>query len=141
MKSSIKYFLMAATAVISLSISLPILRETVFSAGGTAAEIYCNSRLVHRIDLQNTPARDFSLLEVPNIVFHVTGDGAITFTRADYPDRKSVRLDIDSRQEEPVKGLPADVRIRIVSNGILSWTSSETNPRGGIDVVQRIKTN
>jgi hypothetical protein len=139
MKGSVKYFLMAATAVVSLCISLQILHDTVFTAGGAAAEIYYKKQLVQRVDLQQELS-ELTLPELPNIVFHVTGHGAIVLTRADCPDRNGVRLDVNSPKSEPVAGLPADFRIRIVPNSIWSGDAYDIIRREGIDVVSRIRS-
>ncbi len=106
--------LTAAAAVLACAASMALycrLRKTRCAI----AEIYHQTRLIQRINLMTAQEGSFSIPQVPNVLFRVTGDGSIAFERSDCPDQLCVLSGKLSRRGQIAACLPNDVYIRIVS--------------------------
>ncbi len=54
---------------------------------GTFAEIYYRSELVKTVELNTGMEEKFSIEQEPNVIFHLHGDGSISFAQSDCPDK------------------------------------------------------
>ena len=85
--------------------------------GRTYAEIYYRSELVRTIDLQAAREGDFSLPQLPQVVFRVYPNHSIAFVKSDCPDQVCVHAGKLSHPGQLGACLPNQVLVKIVSAG------------------------
>jgi hypothetical protein len=110
----------AAAAALTCAALALALYYKLSKARGAVAELYHKNSLVKRIDLMSAEESEFSIPQLPNVVFRVTGDGGIAFERADCPDQLCVQSGRLSRRGQIAACLSNDVYIRLVSPSDLS---------------------
>ncbi|HWS29472.1 MAG TPA: NusG domain II-containing protein [Clostridia bacterium] len=82
---------------------------------GAYAEIYYRSQLVKTVSLSEGKEESFSIGELPNVVFHLYGDGSIAFIGSDCPDKICIRSGKLHLAGQTAACLPNEVYIKIVS--------------------------
>ncbi len=82
---------------------------------GAYAEIYYRSQLVKTVSLSEGKEESFSVGELPNVVFHLYGDGSIAFIESDCPDKICIRSGKLHLAGQTAACLPNEVYIKIVS--------------------------
>lgn len=80
------------------------------------AEIYYYTELVKTIDLGSGVDSHFSIENEPDVVFHVTADGSISFEQSDCPDKLCINTGELSRPGQFAACLPNGIVIKIVGN-------------------------
>ena len=98
--------IIAVVALIASGLAAWFLIKNAGAEKGAYAEIYYKSRLVERIHLTSAGEREFSVEEVPDVVFKIYDDGSIGFIKSDCPDKvciNSGRLSKRSFRRLPAK--------------------------------------
>ena len=98
-------------------------------SGKLYADIYYRSELILTIDLSAAEAGDFSLPQLPEVVFRVYPDHSIAFIQSDCPDQICVKTGKISRPGQFAACMPNQVLVKIVS------PSGFTSGGDGPDVV------
>lgn len=112
-KSDIK--IIAVIALIAAGLAVWFLIKNAGAEKGKYAEIYYKSRLVERIDLAAAAEGEFSVDEVPDVVFRIYEDGSIAFIRSDCPDKICINSGKLSKNGHFAACLPNEVYVKIVS--------------------------
>lgn len=94
-----------------------LLYNCVFGKSGTVAEIYYRSELVKTVELTEGKDEDFSLEQVPDVVFHLYPDGSIAFIESDCPDKICIHAGRLRLAGQFAACLPNQLYIKIVSTG------------------------
>ncbi|NLK00730.1 MAG: NusG domain II-containing protein [Clostridia bacterium] len=93
---------------------------------GVYAEIYHDSNLVHRVQLEADKAGRFSVPEVPNVVFQLYDDGSIAFIESDCPDKICINSGKQMNVGQSAACLPNRLLLKIVS---------EDGAHGDVDLI------
>lgn len=102
-------------ALVAVGLLLFALANGTLGKTGTYAEIYYRSELAKTVDLSAGTEESFSIAQLPNVVFHLYGDGSIAFVESDCPDKVCIhagRLHLDGQM---AACLPNEVYVKIVS--------------------------
>lgn len=107
--------IIAVIALIAVGLAAWILIKNAGAEKGTYAEIYYKSILVERIDLTSAGEREFSVQEVPNVVFKIYDDGSIAFIKSDCPDKVCINSGRLSKNGHFAACLPNEIYVKVVS--------------------------
>ena len=84
--------------------------------GDVYADIYYQSELVQTVDLSTARAGDFSLPQLPQVVFRVYSNHSIAFIQSDCPDQICVKTGKLSKPGQFAACLPNQVLVKLVSS-------------------------
>ena len=101
--------------IITLSVVALAIYKFAFSSTPAKAEIYYYSQLVETVDLSSGVEKDFSLPQKPNVVFHLSKDGYISFKKSDCRDKVCVNSGKHHIIGETAACLPNGLILKIVS--------------------------
>lgn len=116
-KRHIEKQVMLASVIALSGAAVLVLYHLLFRARGVVAEIYHKAKLAKRIDLTSALEEYFSIPELPNVIFHVFGDGSIAFDHSDCPDQICVKTGKLRRPGQIAACLVNDVYVRILPQG------------------------
>ncbi|MCE5236322.1 MAG: NusG domain II-containing protein [Clostridiaceae bacterium] len=115
MKFARKRDLLFIGAVAAIGVLLWVLLNGAVGKAGAYAEIYYRSRLVKTVALTENREESFSLAELPDVVFHLYGDGSIAFVESDCPDKICIRAGRLHLVGQTAACLPNEVYMKIVA--------------------------
>lgn len=91
MKFARKSDIIIIACLVAAGLLSMLLYNTVFGKSGAYAEIYYESKLVKTVKMTEGKDEDFSLPQVPKVVFHLFTDGSIAFVESDCPDKVCIK--------------------------------------------------
>ncbi len=118
MKFAAKRDLIIVGLVAAIGLLLFFIMRGAVGKPGTYAEIYYKSQIAKTVTLSSGKEENFSLNELPNVVFHFYGDGSIAFIESDCPDKICIRSGKLTYVGQTAACLPNEVYIKIVGEQI-----------------------
>jgi hypothetical protein len=113
MKFIKKSDLFIIASIIAVSVTAWILFNLLSVSEKTIAEIYVDSELIETIELNNAEDTYFSLDIKPQVIFHITAEGTISFVESDCPDKVCINAGKLSKPGHFAACLPNGVVLRI----------------------------
>lgn len=113
-----KDFIIAAVIIVSAVILWIFTSGALSKKDGTRAEIYYDSELVKTVELTEGETYEFSIEQLPHVVFRVYEDGSIAFAESDCPDKVCVNTGRLHYVGQTAACLPNRVYIKIVGDTV-----------------------
>ena len=117
MKFFKKSDILIATVLLIVSLGVYVVYNYIYGQTETKAEIYYYSELVKTVELNAGEPIDFSIIQEPNVVFHISEDGAIAFVESDCPDKVCINTGPLDTVGQYAACLPNGVVLKIVPVG------------------------
>lgn len=116
MKFFKKTDILIVVILLLLSVAMIQISSYIYGDRPVVAEIYYESQLVERIDLNDGKNRTFSIPQDEHVVFRVE-NGTIRFEESDCPDKICIRDGKLHRVGEYAACLPNKITVKIVPKG------------------------
>lgn len=115
MKFIKKSDILVISAILAVSLLTWLLFNVLAKSDGVVAEIYKDSQLVMTVELNEGEDRHFSVEGNPEVIFHITANGSISFEESDCPDKVCINAGELSKSGHFAACLPNGLVVRIKS--------------------------
>lgn len=117
MKFFKKNDILIVAVLLIISLGVYVVYDNIYGQSETKAEIYYYSELVKTVELNAGEPIDFSITQEPDVVFHISEDGAIAFIESDCPDKVCIKTGALDSVGQYAACLPNGVVLKIVPAG------------------------